>query len=300
MFGYVLPIAGELKVREYRRFQSAYCGLCHAMGRRSGPMARFMLNYDFTFLAMLLDGGCPSGEDGELRCMASPVVKRRVCGPAPAFEMAADDSVILTYWKIRDNVSDGGFFARMAARFLSALVLPLYRKAAGRRPAFDRAARSCLNELQELEQGNSPSLDRTADTFARILQAAGEGAENPENRRAVEQILYHVGRWIYLADAYDDLEEDFRRGRYNPVAARFALKGPVLEAENRSALETTMRHSLNLAGSAYQLADFGRWSEIIGNILYLGLPAAGNRVLEGLRVKPEKPPRRPRFAAGVK
>ena len=55
MFGYVRPNRDELKVRELRDYEALYCGLCHALGRRHGFFARFFLNYDFTFLAMLLD-----------------------------------------------------------------------------------------------------------------------------------------------------------------------------------------------------------------------------------------------------
>ena len=65
------------------------------------------------------------------------------------------------------------------------------------------------------------------------------------------QLLYHLGRWIYLIDAQDDLEEDAQAGRYNPVAARFGPQG------NREALELTLNHSLNSMYSAAQLLSFG-------------------------------------------
>ena len=57
MFGYVRPNRDELKVRQLRDYEALYCGLCSSLGRRHGFFARFFLNYDFTFLAMLLDGG---------------------------------------------------------------------------------------------------------------------------------------------------------------------------------------------------------------------------------------------------
>ena len=60
---------------------------------------------------------------------------------------------------------------------------------------------------------------RQADTFARILQAAAPPSEDRSRDRALEQLLYHLGRWIYLIDARDDLEEDRASGCYNPVRA---------------------------------------------------------------------------------
>jgi len=54
MFGYIRPPLGELAQEETERFRAAYCGLCHTLGQRYGFGARFILNYDFTFLAILL------------------------------------------------------------------------------------------------------------------------------------------------------------------------------------------------------------------------------------------------------
>ncbi|MCI9566620.1 MAG: hypothetical protein HFF54_01585, partial [Lawsonibacter sp.] len=124
-----------------------------------------------------------------------------------------------------------------------------------------------------LEGEGCPSLDRTADTFARLLQSAApqEGARG----RILSQLLYHLGRWIYLADARDDLEEDRLAGRYNPVAARY---GP---AGDDGALRLTMDRSLELIGAALQLGDFGCRLPVLENIIYLGLPWVEEAVFDG-------------------
>ena len=54
-------------------------------------------------------------------------------------------------------------------------------------------------------------MDRAADTFAVLLSGASAEIEDPTRRRVLEQILYHLGRWVYLIDAADDLKQ--RRGR---------------------------------------------------------------------------------------
>ena len=275
MFGYVRPNRDELKVRELRDYEALYCGLCHALGRRHGFFARFFLNYDFTFLAMLLDGSKPTAE--QKRCPARLWCRKKGCICAGSVDAAADAGTILSYWKLRDTVADGPFWKGTAARVLSFLLRPGYRRAAQARPEFDRAVHSCLEELQALEQEGSPSLDRTADTFARILAAAALPAESSARTRALEQLLYHVGRWIYLVDAWDDLEEDGRTGSYNPIAARF----PEQVEANRDYLRTTLLHSLNLARSACALLELGHWQGAVENILYLGLPMVEEMVFTG-------------------
>lgn len=277
MFGYVVPLRGELKVRELDAYQGIYCGLCHTLGRRYGFFPRLLLNYDFAFLAMVL---AQPGETVGLerrRCVACPIRGKRVCQSRPGLDTAADESVILTYWKLRDSVADEGFFRGLSARVLSALLRPAYRKAALRRPDFDRRTVACLEELRTLERDKSPSLDRTADTFARILSAAAPATGEELRDRAVEQMLYHVGRWIYLVDAWDDLGEDRTSGSYNPLLLRFP-DGP--EA-HREEVRLTLRHSLNLAVSACNLTDAGPWNGVIMNILCLGLPMVEEAVFTG-------------------
>lgn len=281
MFGYILPFRDELKVREWEQFRSAYCGLCHALGRRYGLWSRFLLNYDFTFLAMLLSPAAAPACDRR-RCIASPIRPRPCCSGGEGMEIAADESVILVWWKLRDQVADSPFWAGLPARALSRLFRPAYRKAAGSRPEFDREVRERLEHLQQLERERCPSLDQTADTFACLLRAAAPPGEDETRTRAMEQLLYHVGRWIYLIDAWDDRTEDRKTGSYNPVDLRYQL--PPDGTGDGAAMEQlalTLGHSRNLALSAFYLLEEGAWTPILENILCLGMPMVEHLVLTG-------------------
>ena len=273
MFGYVRPLRPELKCRDFDLYRATYCGLCRCLRRRYGLTAPMLLNFDFTFLALLLwepeEGFTPCSG----RCHANPLRKLPMCPDSPALELAADESVILAWWKLRDGVEDEGFWKGLPARTLSWIVWPAYKKAARRCPEFDRTVKNCLEELSALEGENCRSLDRAADTFARLLQSAAPG--EGERGRILSQLLYHLGRWIYLADARDDLEEDRLSARYNPVSARY---GPVGDDE---ALRLTMNLSLEQVGAALQLGQFGCRMPLLENIVYLGLPVVQIAVFDG-------------------
>ena len=273
MFGYVRPCRPELKCKDFDLYSATYCGLCRCMRRRYGLIAPMFLNFDFTFLALVLWEGEERWEPCRGRCHANPLVKKTMCAQSPALELAADESVILTWWKLRDSVKDDGFWGGLPARTLSLLLRRAYGKAARRAPDFDRAVKTCLEELEVLERENCPSLDRTADTFARLLQSAAP-AEG-ERGRVLGQLLYHLGRWIYLADARDDLREDLASGRYNPVAARYGPQG------DDAALALTMDQSLGQMGAALQLGEFGCRSALLENMIYLGLPLVQRAVFDG-------------------
>ena len=57
MFGFIRPLKSELKVREWERFQSVYCGLCHSIRSRYGSAQAMLLSYDCTYLALVLGAG---------------------------------------------------------------------------------------------------------------------------------------------------------------------------------------------------------------------------------------------------
>ena len=171
MFGYVRPSDGHLTAEDKQRFQAAYCGLCRSLGRRYGLAARMILNYDLAFLAMLLsrEPECPTAH---CRCPAHPIRGCDALEPQPAFDAAADLSVILTWWQLTDGVADHGFFRGLPYRAALLALSRAYRKARVRRPGFDERTRAHLEELARLEGERCPSMDRAADTFARLLQSA--------------------------------------------------------------------------------------------------------------------------------
>ena len=275
MFGYVRPALNRLSETEKSRYKRAYCGLCQTLGVRYGFISRFTLNYDFAFLAILLSGG--EEEISCCRCPARPFRKQKDCAVGPAFDIAADESIILMWHKLSDDVVDNGFFAGLPSRFLRLILRKSYRKAADRQPAFDRNVCESMARLKDFEYVHSPQLDRVADAFAALLSAASCRTENENRRRVLEQLLYHLGRWIYLIDAWDDLEEDKKDGRYNPIDARFEGKA----GENADYIKTTLTHSVRLMSAASNLIDFGQWNEIVSNVLSIGIPAVQTAVLSG-------------------
>ncbi|MDR0446559.1 MAG: DUF5685 family protein [Oscillospiraceae bacterium] len=289
MFGYVRPYAPELRVRELEVFRALYCGICHALGRLGGITARCVLSYDFVFLAALLWQPGEAVRVEKRRCPVSLKKKRCCVNVNAATETAAGYGLILAYHKLRDDVADEGALRATAARVAMLALTPAYNRAARRFPMFDAEAREKLSRLSQAEAdqaSQSASLDAVADKFALLLAAAGGQGETetaPEREsaaghdagvlRARGNLLYHIGRWLYLIDARDDLPEDFKKHRPNILNGR--------ETYDDARLQLTATHSNNLAISAFELLPENEWSDILRNILCLGLPAVQERVFAG-------------------
>ena len=103
----VHPVVGRYAGEDRERFSAMYCGLCRTLSRRCGRAASLILNYDFTFLAVLLAEGEP-GEPHHGRCPAHPWAGRDYFPHSGAMDLAADCSVILAWWQLRDDIQDGG------------------------------------------------------------------------------------------------------------------------------------------------------------------------------------------------
>lgn len=268
------PALGE---EDQRHYQAAYCGLCHTIKRRYGRVAQMFLNYDFAFLAIVLGGVteapceiCPQ------RCPVYVTRVRDTWTQNPALELAAGESIILAYWKLKDGIVDRGFFKGIPLRIACLALRPAYEKARKNCPGFDDTVRRSLSDLRELELTQCAYPDRVADAFAQILQAAagrGDGADS----YALRQMLYHIGRWIYMIDAWDDLEEDEKQNSYNPLLTRY---GAAVQEEKR-AIQETLYASLAIAGDAAAWLSFGPWAAVIENVITLGLPAVQEAVFSG-------------------
>ncbi len=287
MFGYVRISPDKLNGEEKELYQSCYCGLCHTLGKRYGAAARMILNYDLVFLAMLLSGS-ETPDCRKRRCALHPVHPRCACEPSAALESAADMSVLLTWWQLRDGVADHGFWGGLKYRVFSVFLRGAYKKARKNRPEADRSIRMHLDKLSALEREKCAVPDEAADAFALLLRDAAAMQPEGAKRRVLEEMLYHLGRWIYLVDALDDLKEDSESGSYNPLLLRYKTKNGELQPEDKARVAASLDASVRTMAAAFELADFGCWTGIIESVVYEGLYAVGGAVLQGTYQKSKR------------
>ena len=280
MFGYVKPYNPELRVRELEEYKAVYCGLCKQLGRSFGVFARFTLSYDFAFLAMLktaLDSEiCPETE--RCACIAHPFCKRIRVRENAAMQMAARAAMISVYYKLLDDREDEGFFRRIGA----VLLLPFAKRARRKALAFadgaaaDEAAAKMSAAQAQLETEKCPIPDAAAEPTANFLAAVLKNcAATAEQAAVLERFGYLLGRYVYLCDALDDLEDDRRRGRYNPFL--YAGGEAAIAAKNALFLTTAE------LSDDFDLLELHRYEGILENIIRIGLRAEVIRIEKKLK-----------------
>ena len=120
MFGYVVVNKPELKIREFEVYQSFYCGLCDALHKAYGRKGQLTLNFDLTFVAILLNGLYePVTTTTTKRCIVHPLHPHLMV-ENDAIRYAADMTILLTILKCEDDWLDEH---RRSAQAMQALSL---------------------------------------------------------------------------------------------------------------------------------------------------------------------------------
>lgn len=282
MFGYVTVCREMLSEESRSVFNAYYCGLCKATGRECSHGARMGLSYDITFLALVLSA-VQHGKSNmrNKKCLLHPTRKNNSVENDPTVDYAANMGVILTYLKLLDDWHDD-----RSIKALCAMVF-FYRGARQARKRYKNTyteIKQCLDKLSMLEKNKCASVDETADCFAKILEILFTPffIDNEGTRRTLAWLGYNIGRWIYIIDAYNDLEKDMRKNNYNVFAA--ANEGMSCEEIKKNIsdrVEASLTFTLENAASAYNLLDIYKNREILDNILYTALKTKQKYILGG-------------------
>jgi hypothetical protein len=260
MFGYLTARTDLLDDERIARYKACYCGLCRSLRRRSGFSAALTLNYDMSFLVLLLSSLYePEEAAGCESCFAHPF-KARSWFSSEITDYAADMNVALGYLKCLDNWDDDG-------SPLAITEAALLKRANGgiceRYPRQCGAMENALRTLGQIEKERRDAPDEAAAAFGALM---GELFVLRDDRwsaslRAMGDAL---GRFLYIMDACMDLGADTLRNRYNPFRRRYGLEnGDYFRDILRMLLGECLRH--------YDRLPLVRDRDILDNILCAGV-----------------------------
>lgn len=279
MFGYVTPLKPELKIREFEIFRSYYCGICMHIKDDFGNIPRMILNYDMTFLGILLDS--LTGEEVNLeikRCMSHPFKKKPIVLNNKALAYAAAMNVSLIYYKLLDDIEDDKSFKSKTG----ALILSPYKKKFNRNvTVINDIIEENLKALAILEKDkNFTCIDEIAHPFsiivAKILELYPEVISDNSDQLRIDlyDLGYALGKWIYLIDALDDLKEDMEKGKFNPINFLFNSENKGYEElieEIKPRMEFTILNCGYNCKEILEKLPIKRNKEILENIISLGM-----------------------------
>lgn len=272
MLGYIKVNKPEMKIKEYETYKGIYCSLCESMKKHFGVFAPLTLSYDITFLVLArlcFSGTVPCFEGG--RCKYNIAKKCNYCKNADEeLRYASAVSMMLFYFKVRDNISDSSLFKRI----LMYLILPWaslkYKKAKKMYGEIAFVVEKAMSLQAETEKMNTDITDEAAHQSAFALGKILSYNTQDENG-SIYRFGYGVGKWVYLIDAADDIQKDIKYSSYNVFVTKYDLR----ESENAYSIKDVIEGTMNMCAayftSAYESIENKTMTPIMENIIFDGM-----------------------------
>jgi len=278
MFGYIIVNKAELKFKEFDIYHSFYCGLCRTLKEKYGKTGQMTLSYDMTFLIMLLTGLYePEVESGKGKCIAHPFEKH-IWRKNEYTEYAVDMNLLLSYYKCKDDWADEKKYTKLV---YSKVLNPKYKRMkAAYSDKVDKIA-ALLKDITASENAGESDIDIMSGRFGEIMGEIFLYRQD-EWAASMYKIGFYLGKFIYLMDAYEDIEEDLKNKSYNPLNKLYQTEG--FEEYCHQILTMMMAE----CSREFEKLPILENIEILRNILYSGVWCRFDMVTNKRKVKQEK------------
>ncbi len=264
MFGYVTINQKEMKFKEYDVYRAYYCGQCRALKERHGFAGQLTLSYDTTFLILLLTSLYePKDVSDKCRCIAHPFEKHPTLRNEFT-DYSADINIMLSYYSCLDDWSDERKFKKLV---LAKLLAGKNKKAAALYEKKARCIYENLNALHLCEKTKETDLDKAAGFFGEIMAEIFDYKDDIWSP-TLRHMGFFLGKFIYLMDAFEDLEEDSKKGCYNPfIPLAESLPTQEFDRQVKDILTMMMAECCK----AFERLPIVENASILRNILYSGV-----------------------------
>lgn len=261
MFGYVVVNKPEMKIKEFTVYRSYYCGLCKSLQRQYGLSGKMALSYDMTFLVMLLTGLYEPKERTELcKCILHPFEKFDMCSNTMC-DYGADMTILLTRRKCLDDWYDEKKITKGA---YAVLLSSACKKVGARYPKKAERIERLVQEANELEKRGEMNIDVLSGITGKIMAEIFAYKED-EWEKELRDIGFYLGKFVYIMDAYDDIEKDLKKGNFNPFQEKYKKDG-----FEKWVYDILMMIAASCAESFEKLPILEH-IEILRNIMYSGI-----------------------------
>ena len=261
MFGYIIVNKPEMKFKEFDLYQSFYCGLCKALKDSHGRAGQLTLSYDMTFVVLLLTSLYePDTVMSYRKCIAHPLVKHS----ARVNEFSrygADMNLLLSYYKCLDDWEDERKFSR---KVMAAALQKQFRKVAEAYPEKEHLIQEKMEQIHNCEEMQCANLDEVSGYFGEVM-AEIFAYRQDEWEMDLRRMGFFLGKFIYLMDAYEDVEKDERSGNYNVFLHEY--RETVFGRRTEKILGMMMAE----CSRAFERLPIVENAEILRNILYSGV-----------------------------
>ncbi len=282
MFGYTVPLYQRMSARNLDDYQRYYCETCHQLRSRFGLVSTAAVNYDMTFNTIVLN----SVRNGDDSFPGTPksvgcVLKRNGTDDEVFGKMAAY-TILLTKWELYDDKCDK---PSVKTRFIDLVLAKAIAKAESEYPEYDRIVGEGFERLRGLEQKGCTDAKRMGRMFGEALTAPLSDIAGESDSPALRSLYTNLTTAVYVMDAIDDLEDDYRDDTYNPFlkgCARFINRDDYMKKNLYEVSSLVSSVVKDLQDSYRQVRERMHFmQEVTDNIIFLGVPESAKNAVAG-------------------
>ena len=263
MFGYININQKIMTEEDKKAYRAYYCGLCRRLKSSCGAKGQMLLNYDMTFLVVLLTGLYElDNEVSEITCALHPT-KRKTLWINKATDYAADMNVILAYHNLIDDWKDDKSYSKKA---FAKILDKDYARIVQNYPRQAAAIEEYMKKTEDAEGRGEKNLDAVAGLSGEMLGEVFCWRED-EWARELRTLGFYMGKFIYLMDAYEDYDADMQKGVYNPLILQMKERDEDMDTFIRLLLTSMMSE----CAKSFERLPILLHADILRNVLYSGV-----------------------------
>ena len=279
MFGYVLPDKPNMFMKDYAVYRAFYCGLCKSIGKKCSETMRFTTNYDITFLNVLyhaiFDKDIEVSEEG---CILNPFKKKPIVKNDELTEDVIDINNILAHYKCVDDIIDNKSGTKWA--FDKIVLKRHYKRSKVNFKKVDELVAKGYEDLRKLEKANCSSIDRVADSFANIMKNISKELFREKYDENIGSMMYALGKWVYLCDAIDDIDEDKKGKKFNLFLVDYDyIDKKTFLNDKHNDLEFALNNCVATIKNCFDNLKVAKYEGVLTNILWYGIKAKTQDIL---------------------
>ena len=258
----------------YSRFKSYYCGLCDSLSRDFGNLTRATVNYDMTFLYLLLDSLVDESRLEKGGCPTTPWKKRDITVHDRLHPFFSAANIYLAGLKVKDDLLDkGGTVYNLGFKAIKGKMEKAHQQLT--QLGVDMSKVDNLFARQQDQERDGTTLEDyyqvTAQGLAYLLK---EGTKLLELDKATQEIIeelgYQLGKVIYIMDSFVDYPSDTKNEQFNALAQAFGDKIQLannIPDEIREEINSQLQSSLEEINQLLDKLELKKNGELIGFVI---------------------------------
>ena len=279
MFGYVLPDKPNMFMKDYAQYRAFYCGLCKSIGKSCSQVMRFTTNYDITFLNVLyhaiFDVDVVIKEE---TCILGPFKKKPIVKDDEYTQVIVDVNNILGHYKCVDDIKDNKSASKWM--FDKLILKKHYKRAKVNLEKIDKIVSKGYDKLRDLEKEGCKSVDKVSDPFANIMKGIAKELFKEKYDDSIGDMMYALGKWVYIVDAIDDIDEDYKDKKFNLFLFDYEyIDKKTFLLEKHDDLEFILMNCYKTILDNFNKLNVKKYEGVLTNILWYGIKAKTEEML---------------------